>query len=696
LVVGSAFLGGAGALAVAAGQRLATESVEVELPNVEFSPLATRSVVFDASGQQLAYLHNGQNRDPVSLDEVPHVLIDTVLAAEDRNYYDHDGIDWKGIGRALVANLDAGGVREGGSTITQQLVKNTMFDDPERDLDRKVKEAVLALAVEEKYSKRQILQRYLNTIYMGNGAYGIRAAAERYFNKEPRDLTLADSALLAALIANPTGRDPLDHPAASVRARNRVLDSAVAAGSITQKQASEAREAPLPTALTPLPEDPIQDPFVEEVKRLLLRDERLGATYEERYLRVFEGGLRIYTTFDRHLQQGAEFAVRAHLPADLPYTATLVAVDNATGAVRAMVAGTSVAQAGFNLATQGTRQTGSAFKAITLTAAIANGYSPSDRVNASGECEFDMGPYAAPWKVHNYDGKSMGTTNLTTAIANSSNCAFARVALSLGADKIVDMAHKLGIARDLEAVPSITLGTQPVSPLDMAGAFSTLANEGTRRPLRFIDRVENSRGKVLFEEGTDGEHVLDNEVARTVTSMLTEVVNDGTGTRAAIGRPVAGKTGTNQSYRDAWFVGYTPQLTASVWIGNADAQIPITIDGIRVTGGSFPAMIWHDFMAFAHEGMPIMTFTPPDESRWPPGGSISEKGRNIAPPRSPRPPSPPPTIAPPPTVPEPVAEPSEPERKHKKPKQDPAPETTLAPSPTTVVPTTLPPPPEEQ
>ena len=660
IVVGGTVIGGAAALLVPVGGLVARDSVTIELPEPELPPLVVRSVVYDAGGAPMAVLHDGVNRVAVKLADVPPVLIDAVLTTEDRDFYRHDGIDWRGIGRALATNLDAGAVRQGGSTITQQLVKNTMFDDPDRRLSRKVREAVLAVGLERRYTKDEILERYLNTIYLGHGAYGVGAAVERYFGKSLADVTLPEAALLAGLIANPEGRDPIDRPGDAVRARGNVLDGMLDAGEITEAEADFSRVVPLPRALAPLPASPEYDPFVEEVKRRLLRDERLGATYDERYRHVFEGGLRIYTTYDPDLQNAAELAVRSNLPADVPYTATLVALENETGAVRAMVAGTSVAHAGFNLATQGARQTGSAFKAFTLAAALEAGYSPDDRVNASGTCEFDMGENAPEWKVENYDGRSQGNLTLWEAIARSSNCAFARVALSLGAEKIVDLAHRAGIESPLEAVPSITLGTQTVSPLEMTSAFSTFAADGMRHPPRFLDRVETADGDLLFEDRPAPTRALDAEIARTVTAMLEGVIDNGTATRADLGRPAAGKTGTNQQYRDAWFVGYTPQVTAGVWIGNADAQVPITIRGTRVTGGSYPATIWHDFMEAAHDGRPELDFVAPDEERWPRGGSISEEGRNRRPPRRAAPPASTPESTPDTAVPAPEPAPPAP------------------------------------
>jgi penicillin-binding protein 1A len=631
LVTGSAVIGLVLALVAPVGRILATDTVSFDLPEPELRASAARSTVFDASGNQIAILHSGENRAPVPLREIAPVAVQAVLAAEDRDFYEHNGLDWRGVGRALAANLDAGAVEQGGSTITQQLVKNTLFDDPERDLERKVKEAVLAMGVEQRYTKEQILERYLNTIYLGNGAYGVRAAAERYFATTPSELTLAQGALLAGMIANPEGRDPLENPAGAARARNEVLASMESIGWVNEDDARAARAEPLPTDLQPVAPSPFVDPFVEEVKRQLLRDERLGHTYGERYRLLFEGGLRIHTTLDPRLQAAAELAIRDRLPGDVPYTASLIAIDNRDGAVRAMVPGTDFAHAGFNLATQGARQTGSAFKTMTLAAAIEAGYSPLDRVNASGRCEFGMPDGQDPWRVRNYDSRGMGTVTLTQAIASSSNCAFARVILGLGPERVVDMAKRLGIRSELTPFPSLTLGAQAVSPLDMTSAFSTLATDGIRRPPRFLDRVERADGTLLFEERPDAKQVVDPEVARTVTAMLERVITNGTGRGADLGRPAAGKTGTNQAYRDAWFVGYTPQLTAGVWIGNPEAQVPVVIDGRNVTGGSFPARIWQAFMLAALADVPPEDFVPPDPQRWPSPMVVSEFGRWPAP-----------------------------------------------------------------
>jgi penicillin-binding protein 1A len=694
VIVSATILGTAGALVVPIAHRLATQSVTVKLPDPTLRPLELRSVIYDDHGNPVATLFGDQDRAYTPLQEISPVLQHAVLAAEDRNFYHHGGVDWRGVGRALTKNLDAGSVLQGGSTITQQLVKNTMFRNPKRDLKRKIKEGVLAIALEDKYSKNTILEQYLNTVYFGNGAYGVRSAAERYFQRAPANLDLGQAALLAAVIANPEERDPLKHPDEAVRWRDRTLAEMVKARWATAPQTAVARTEPVPKhVVISTPRGGPIDSFVEQVKRELLGDKRLGDTYSERYQRVFEGGLQIHTTLDMTMELLAQRAVQDQLPAG-QYTAAMVVIDNSSGAVRAVVPGTSFQHAGFDLATQGLRQTGSSFKGITLAAALTDGFSPFDSVNASGHCTFYF-PGAPPWDLHNFEGESFGTISLTDALAKSSNCAFARVALAIGPQSIVDMAHKLGIARPLEAVPSITLGTQSVSPLDMATAYSTIAADGVRHNTHFIDRVNTPDGKLLFSNQPDPQQVLDPQTARTETWMLTHVIKNGTasGSLGNFPRPAAGKTGTNDQHRDAWFVGYTPQLTAAVWMGNPDAQVPIIVNGVRVVGGMYPAKIWGDFMGAALQDQPVLDFLAPDQSLWPAPGSITEFGRNahrqFAADQSPstNQTSPPPTTAPAATVP-PAPPPTSPPKRPGHKKRSPVTATTAAKSPTS--PSTIP------
>jgi penicillin-binding protein 1A len=638
----SLVLGAGLALAVPIAHRLVDRGVAVEWPRPSLRALALRSVVYDRAGRTIGTLSGPEERAYTPMRRISPVLQRAVLAAEDRDFYEHGGVDWRGVSRAITKNLDAGAATQGGSTITQQLVKNTMFTGAKRDLSRKIKEATLAVGLERRYSKREIFEQYLNTVYFGNGAYGVRAAAERYFDRSPGSLSLGQSALLAALIANPSARDPIRHPDEASRWRDHVLDEMASAGFASRPAADRAQAEPLPTTLHFSEPDQLAVPFIDEVKRQLLDDPRMGATYEERYRMLFEGGVRIHTTFDPGLQAVATFVGATALPPS-PYTVSMAVVDNASGAVRAIVPGGSFRSAGFDLATQGRRQTGSAFKAITVAAALESGFSPDDLVNASGRCTLRFDRHAPPWDLENYEGQSFGTVTFAEALARSSNCAFARIAMAVGPQRIVDMAHRLGISGPLPAVPSITLGTADVSPLDMAKAFSVLAADGLRHATRFVDRVEKPDGRLVLQNADETTRVLDPEVARTATDMLVRVVRDGTARRTLgdFPRPAAGKTGTNDESRDVWFVGYTAQLTAAVWIGKPEAPSPVVIAGARQVGGNYPAQIWRRFMATALEGEPVVGFAAPDRARWPPGGYISESGRRTRPPPLPVPAPPP-------------------------------------------------------
>ena len=567
---------------------------------------------------------------------MPQHLIDAVLAIEDRRFYEHHGVDWQGTTRALVENLDAGEVQQGGSTVTQQLVKNTMGVRKERDLETKVREAVLAVRLENEMSKDEILERYLNVIYLGNGAYGVQSASERYFNKkDPKQLTIGEAALVAGLIQAPEYLNPVTHPDRAARRRAVVLDSMVETGKITEEEARISREEPLPTKATN-PEKQ-RDYFTDEVVRRLLNDdpavvgdvgEALGTTQSERYNAVFRGGLHIATTYDPVLQYTATLAVKDTIPEGTPFTEAMVVIDNSNGAVRAMVAGQDFKDSQYNLATQANRQTGSSFKGITLATALMRGYTPKDSVSGSGLF------YELPGEDWDLDC-SGGSMSLRDATVKSNNCAYARTLISLGpgnhgsdgARDVIAMAKTLGIdTSEMQPVPSLTLGTQLTSPLDMAEAYSVFANEGIHRNPIFVTKITAPDGTVLFQDNGGGERVLPVEIARTETDILQGVIKSGTGTAARLSRPAAGKTGTTNDNADAWFVGYTPQYTAAVWMGNPDGRVPMdNVGGRRVQGGTYPAETWAAFMKPVMEPLPVIEFTAPNEDEWPAAGSISEK-----------------------------------------------------------------------
>jgi penicillin-binding protein 1A len=657
VTAGGAALAGCVALLVPAGAEFAqSTSYGPLLP--EMNKQAQRSYVLDRNGNVMTTLFAEVDREPVTLADVPKVLIDAVLAIEDRRFYEHDGVDFEGTTRALFQNLDAGEIQQGGSTITQQLVKNTMGDPKKRDLKTKIREAVLALRLEHEMSKHEILERYLNVVYFGNGAYGVKAASERYFNKpNVKDLTVGESALLAGLIQSPEVLNPVTHPDRAARRRTTVLDAMVSTGAITQAQARLAREEPLPTkAVSP---DRRRDYFTDVVVKELLNDdpsvsgdvaEYLGTTESARYNEVFGGGLKIYTTYDPIMQYLAATAVQKTLPPS-QFTAAIVVIDNSDGSVRAMYTGKDFTESQFNPITLNGRQTGSSFKAITLATAIEAGYSPNDRVSGSS---FHLARPGEDWDLK----CSGGTLTLLEAVTKSNNCAFGRTIVSLGpghfgddgAQRVIDMAGRLGIdASKLTANPSLTLGTSNTNVLDMAEAFSVFANDGLHRLPRFISKIEGPDGKVVYQADTSGQRAISEQVARTETSMLTNVIRSGTGTRARLDRPAAGKTGTTDDNGDAWFAGYTPQYTAAVWMGAWNARIPMNnVGGIRVQGGTYPAQIWAAFMTPAHQNLPVVDFTPPDDKQWPRAQGIDEFGRSqrTLPPRAA---APSPTNAPAPT-----------------------------------------------
>jgi 1A family penicillin-binding protein len=581
----------------------------------QLAEVSQNSAIYARDGSLIAVLHAEENRSPVSLDHVPKAMVDAVLDVEDDQFWEHDGVNLRSTLRALVTNVQSGEVRQGGSTITQQLVKNSLLT-PEKRMDRKVKEAVLAMRLEKELPKEEILERYLNVVYFGNGAYGVQAAAETYFNTDVEKLTVGQAALLAGVIRNPVGYDPVRNPGLAKARRDQVLDRMVVKRHLAADTARQLKAAAVPVKVfTPLP--PPNDYFVEEVKQRLLSDERLGETAQERYNAVFKGGLKVHTTQDAKQQREAEQRRNEVLPPSLTkgrFTSALVSVEPSTGYVRAMVAGDDFGTAKYNLATQGTRQPGSSFKPYVLLAALEAGYSPNDIVDGSSPCTITV-PGFEPYTPGNYEGSAGGRMSITDAMARSVNCAYARLGVDVGLDKVVDMAVNLGLPRKrLEPYPSISLGAEEATPLEMASAYATMANDGYYHEPRFVEKVLDRNDKVVFEGPDKGRRAVSVQTARVAISVLRTVVERGTGTRARIpGREVAGKTGTSQEYENAWFVGFTPQLSTAVWMGSPEGNVPMTnVGGVRVAGGSYPARIWSAFMADALADQPALPFAPPD------------------------------------------------------------------------------------
>jgi penicillin-binding protein 1A len=578
--------------------------------------VAESSRVFATDGTLITTLHGEENREVVALAKVPKVVQDAVVAIEDERFWVHKGVDLRAVARAAASNASQGRVAEGGSTITQQYVKNELLG-PERDVRRKLREASLAYHLEQRYSKSHILELYLNTIYFGNGAYGVQAAAHEYFGQSTDALGLAQAALLAGLIHAPTTLDPYDHAEAATARRRTVLDKMVSLRLVTRAQADEAAALPLGLRTKPDAERYAAPYFVERVKRFVLDDPRFGATPKVRRDLLFSGGLEISTTVDLAQQAKAESAVAKVLSSpDKDPEAAVVTIEPGTGYVRALVGGRDFfgggAQAKLDLATQGTgRPAGSAFKPFVLAAALAKGMALSKTYDAPGRLTLTL-PRSV-WQVDNYEGNGGGRMNLVDATVQSVNTVYAQLVLDVGPAAAVQLASRMGITTALKPYPSAVLGTNEVLPLDMASAYGTFANRGVAVPPTLITKIVGRSGEILYQHKHTERRVLDADVVDTEVDVLRQVVERGTGVNAKIGRPVAGKTGTGQKWRDAWFVGFTPDLVTSVWVGFPKGQISMTPPVTRtlVSGGSWPARIWQLYMGEVLASTPVADFHPP-------------------------------------------------------------------------------------
>ncbi len=589
--------------------------------DVELAGLDQTSTVYAADGSVIAVLHDEVDRTVISLDQIPPHVQNAVIAAEDRRFWEHDGYDVEGLGRALLENIESRGVSQGGSTITQQLAKSEVGD--EVTLQRKLTEIAFAMALERELTKEQILERYLNQVYFGEGAYGIAAAAEEFFGKPVDQLSAAEAATLAGQIRQPGTTNPRDFPEISLRRRNQTLAAMAEEGWLTVEEAQSEMQAPL-TVVPKVVEQP-SDPYIAEaVKQEFYTLEAFGADRLERNEALLNGGLEIFTSFDPRLQQIAEDVVLSYFPEPTP-TAALASVDPRTGQIRAIFGGTDFDTEQFNFATQGRRQPGSGWKPFVMATALEIGFSPSLRLPGNSPTRFETGDEWEDRGVDNFGGANYGSLTMRQALVSSVNTAFAQLMLIVGPENVVSLAESLGINTNAALAgpsgepiinPSIALGglTVGVTPLEMAGAYTVFANAGAWVEPSLIDRVTDQQGNVLYERDTTATQILDPTVNEIMVDTMQQVVCCGTASRASIadmGWRAGGKTGTSQINADAWFTGYTPVLSTSVWVGHPEGRIPMS----GVSSGRQPSQIWQDFMSAALEGVEPIDF--PTE---PPGG----------------------------------------------------------------------------
>ena len=598
------------ALALALSLGTVVDSWLQDLPDYESADaylVAEPTRVYASDGTEIAEYYL-QNRRSVTLDDISDYVKKGTVDVEDERFYQHNGVDPQGILRAIASQLS--GRSEGASTITQQLVRNTVLSSEQFDqtLKRKVREAYIAIQMEKTYSKDQILNMYLNTIYYGEGAYGIEAASVTYFSKHASELTLAEAATLVGIPNSPSYYDPFVNPDACVERRNKVLGNMLEMGDIMQDEYDEATAEELTLNPGSLQDDTSGSyPYFTDYVKTLLQSDFDNDT-------ILKGGLRVYTTLDPTYQEAAEDAVSNTLNSanNSRLGAALVCMDNDTGYVKAMVGGRDYSSSQFNLATQSTRQAGSSFKTFTLTAAVSAGMNPNITLNCSSPMQI-----TSTWTVKNFGNHQYGTRSLASATAISSNTAYAQVAQAIGADAIVDTAYSMGITSTLSRYLSITLGAVSVSPLEMCDAYSTLASGGLHRDAVCITKIEDRNGNVVYEHQDNPTRAVSEAVAEAVTNVLEGVVANGaTGYYIAgnntTSQPIAGKTGTSDDAEDLWFCGYTPQITCAVWAGYPDARVSVTVNGAVGTTQNTVQPIWINFVnkvlaGVAREDFPTTT-----------------------------------------------------------------------------------------
>lgn len=559
--------------------------------------------IYDMKGKKLASIHGEANREVVPLNNISPHLKRAVIAIEDSYFYSHRGVNGGAIARAGLANFTTGRTVEGGSTLTMQLVKN-LFLSPERAISRKIAEAVLSLRVEQIFKKDQILEMYLNQIYWGHNNYGAQTAARSYFNKDAANLNLAESAMMAGLIQSPEALSPFVNMKAAKARQADVLNRMRELGWITAQEEAQARKQPIKlgriTSFQTSQMPYVSDAVVKELTQKFGRDA------------VLKGGMRIQTTIDSRMQRIAEDTARrwiGTLNAQGVYAdqMSIVSVDPRTQFVKAMVGGVDAKKSQFNRATQALRQPGSAFKPFVYYAAFASGrYAPDSTIldaPVGYPDGYDM------YYPQNYDRSFGGAMTLRRALETSRNIPAIKLGQEIGLNKVVEICRSIGIKSPIDPVISLPLGSVDLTPLEMAAGYAAFANNGWYSDTTLIAQVTDSSGNVILDNTPKPRLVLDSWASAALNDAMQGVITRGTATAAQIGRPAAGKTGTTSSERDIWFVGYVPQLSTAVWVGN-DNYRPL---GQGATGGTFVAPIWRDFMSQALQDVPVERFRPPSD-----------------------------------------------------------------------------------
>lgn len=608
LIVGALLL--TGIVAATVGAVFAVARNLPSLDELTRHDTALTSFIYDRNGKMIASLHGAENRVNVDSKDIAEVMKKATVAIEDERFYEHHGVDIEGLVRAVLVDIKAGSLVQGASSITQQFIRNAYISQ-ERTFSRKIREMVLAWQLEDRWSKDEILTAYLNTIYYGASSYGVQAAAQTYFHKTAKALTLPEAALLAGIANAPSYYDPINQPDIAKKRRDLVLSSMLSQNLITQVEYAEATALPIEVfKKPPAAKQKSSGYFVDYVTQHLINT--LGANT------VYQGGLKVYTSLDLKWQTAATNAVMRALPDASDPIAALVAIDPKTGYIRAMVGGRNAEKQKFNVAWQGGNQLGSAAKTFALTAAIEQGADPRKTFYKDENVTVSLPGYGS----YPVRGEGFGRIDLMKATAYSVNAVYAQLAADVGPQNLIEMMHRMGFTSDLAPVLSAVLGTNDVTTLETASAYATLASGGIYRKPQAILRIVLPDGTEYYKAKVKSKRVISDGVAYWVTQALKGVITGGTAyPNGFIGRPAAGKTGTTDNHADAWFCGYTPQLATAVWMGYAKENTPMGLIHGRVAwGGEWSTIIWATFMKAAHAGLPIKDFprptTPPVWRQW--------------------------------------------------------------------------------